>query len=327
SLTDIFSVTGGVRRTEDEKGFVYTQYIGADAEGNGYPFFPGAVNEDGVFAPGLLPLVGEGSGASSETFEQTDFKFGLDATLSDGTLLYYSFSQGFKSGGFVLRYVESVPDVRTFEPETLDTHEIGLKWQGFDDRVRVNTAVFFSDYEDVQVTFFDNLGGPITANAGTVDIKGLEIELTALLTDNLVLDMGYGYTDAEYDEINQIEGLSLSIDESAKLVNTPENSFNIGLEYTLPLDANEMSFRVDYSYTDDIYNDSQNSPFLFQESVEVVNASVRLSLGESMDFVVFSKNLADERYIESGDSNFGLGFHEANYNRPREYGATFRYRF
>jgi len=286
SLTDVFTVTGGVRRTEDEKGFVYTQYIGADAEGNGYPFFPGAVNEHGVFTPGLLPL-----------------------------------------GGFVLRYVESVPDVRTFEPETLDTHEIGVKWQGFDDRVRVNTAVFFSDYEDVQVTFFDNLGGPITANAGTVDIKGLEIELTALLTDNLMLDMGYGYTDAEYDEINPIEGLSLSIDESAKLVNTPENSFNIGLEYTLPLDANEMCFRVDYSYTDDIYNDSQNSPFLFQESVEVVNASVRFSLGESMDFVVFGKNLADERYIESGDSNFGLGFHEANYNRPREYGVTFRYRF
>ena len=226
-----------------------------------------------------------------------------------------------------MRYVESVPDVRTFEPETLDTHEIGLKWQGFDDRVRVNTAVFFSDYEDVQVTFFDNLGGPITANAGTVDIKGLEIELTALLTDNLMLDMGYGYTDAEYDGINPIEGLSLSIDESAKLVNTPENSFNIGLEYTLPLDANEMAFRVDYAYTDDIYNDSQNSPFLFQESVEVVNASVRFSLGESMDFVVFGKNLADERYIESGDSNFGLGFHEANYNRPREYGVTFRYRF
>ena len=94
-------------------------------------------------APGLLPLVGEGSGASSETFEQTDFKFGLDATLSDGTLLYYSFSQGFKSGGFVLRYVESVPDVRTFEPETLDTHEIGLKWQGFDDRVRCKHGGFF----------------------------------------------------------------------------------------------------------------------------------------------------------------------------------------
>ncbi|MEY3006693.1 MAG: hypothetical protein RI942_1035, partial [Pseudomonadota bacterium] len=326
-LNELFTVTGGVRRTEDEKGFVYTQYIGADAEGNGYPFFPGAVNEDGVFAPGLLPLVGNGSGAASAGFEETDFKFGLDATLSDSTLLYYSFSQGFKSGGFVLRYVESVPDIRTFEPETLDTHEVGLKWQGFDDRVRLNTAVFFSDYEDVQVTFFDNLGGPITANAGTVDIKGFELELTALLTDNLMLDLGYGYTDAQYEEINPIPGLSLSIDESAKLVNTPENSINIGLEYTLPLDANEMAFRVDYSYNDDIYNDSQNSPFLYQSAVEVVNASVRFSLRESMDFVVFGKNLADERYIESGDSNFGLGFHEANYNRPREYGVTFRYRF
>lgn len=326
-LNELFTVTGGVRRTEDEKGFVYTQYIGADAEGNGYPFFPGAVNEDGVFAPGLLPLVGNGSGAASTSFEETDFKFGLDATLSDSTLLYYSFSQGFKSGGFVLRYVESVADIRTFEPETLDTHEFGIKWQGFDDRVRLNTAVFFSDYEDVQVTFFDNLGGPITANAGTVDIKGFELELTALLTNNLMLELGYGYTDATYEEINPIEGLSLSIDESAKLVNTPENSVNIGLEYTLPLNANEMSFRVDYSYNDDIYNDSQNSPFLYQSAVEVVNASVRFSLRESMDFVVFGKNLADERYIESGDSNFGLGFHEANYNRPREYGVTFRYRF
>lgn len=179
----------------------------------------------------------------------------------------------------------------------------------------------------MQVTFFDNLGGPITANAGTVDIKGFELELTALLTDNLMLDLGYGYTDAQYEEINPIPGLSLSIDESAKLVNTPENSINIGLEYTLPLDANEMAFRVDYSYNDDIYNDSQNSPFLYQSAVEVVNASVRFSLRESMDFVVFGKNLADERYIESGDSNFGLGFHEANYNRPREYGVTFRYRF
>jgi len=326
-LTDIFSITGGVRRTEDEKEFVYTQYIGADSEGNGYPFFPGAVNENGNFAPGLLPLVGDGSGSARDTFEQTDFKFGINATLSDGTLLYYSFSQGFKSGGFVLRYVESVEDVRTFDPETLDSHEIGIKWQGFDDRVRVNTAIFFSDYEDVQVTFFDNLGGPITANAGTVEIKGLEVELTALVTDKLLLDMGYGYTDAKYTEINPIEGLSLTIDKSAKLVNTPENSFNVGLEYTVPLAANELAFRVDYVYTDEIFNDSQNSPFLFQGSTEFVNASVRYSIGESIDLVVFGKNLADERYIESGDSNFGLGFHEANYNRPREYGATFRYRF
>jgi len=327
NITDALSATAGIRHTRDEKGFDYTQYIGADIDGNPLPFFPGAINENGIFAPGLAPLVGDGSGSTSDAFEQTTYKLGFDYQLADGTLLYYSFSQGFKSGGFVLRYVEAVPDIRTFEPETIDSHEIGIKWQGFDDRVRINAAAFYSDYEDVQVTFFDSLGGPITANAGIVELKGLELEITALVTDNLLIEMGYGYNDANYDEINAIAGLSLTLDETARLVNTPENSFNFGLEYSLDLDGNELAFRLDYSFTDDMFNDSQNSPFLFQESYDTVNASIRYSLGETLDLVAFVENLTDERFIESGDSNFGLGFHEANYNRPREAGLSVRYKF
>ena len=326
-LTEIVSLTAGVRQTKDEKDFVYTQYIGADIHGNPLPFFPGAVNEDGVFTPGLAPIVGNGSGAAGDSFSETTLRFSVDAALTDNTLLYYSFSQGFKSGGFVLRYVEYVTDIRTFQPELVDTHEVGLKWQGLEDRVRLNAAVFYSDYDEVQVTFFDTLGGPITANAGTVEIKGLELELTALITDNLLLDAGYGYADASYTKINPIAGLSLTLDESATLVNTPENTFNLGVEYTLPMGENELTGRLDYSYKDDVFNDSQNSPFLFQEAYDTLNATVRYSIGEAIDLVVFVENLTDERFIESGDSNFGLGFHEANYNRPREYGVTVRYRF
>ena len=326
-LNELVSLTGGIRQTKDEKEFIYTQYIGADIEGNPLPFFPGAVNEDGVFTPGLAPIVGNGSGGAGDSFSETTLRFSVDAVLTENMLLYYSFSQGFKSGGFVLRYVEYVSDIRTFVPELIDAHEVGIKWQGLEDRVRVNAAVFYSDYEEVQVTFFDNLGGPITANAGTVEIKGVEVELTALVTDNLLVDAGYGYADAAYKQINPISGLSLTLDESATLVNTPENTLNLGVEYTLPQGSNELAFRIDYSYKDDIFNDSQNSPFLFQEAYDTLNASVRYSIGENTDIVAFVDNLTDERFIESGDSNFGLGFHEANYNRPREYGVTFRYRF
>ena len=326
-LNEIFSVTGGFRHTRDDKEFVYTQYIAADIDGNPLPFFPGAVTETGDFRPGLLPIVGNGSGVVDDSFKETTCKFGVDAHLFDGTLIYYSFSQGFKSGGFVLRYVEYAPQVRTFEPELLDTHEVGVKWQGFDDRVRLNAAAFLSDYQEVQVTFFDSLGGPVTANSGSVDIAGLELELTALVTANLRLDVGYGYLDADYDEINPIAGLSLTIDESAKLVNAPAHSFNAGLEYGIPLQGNELALRLDYAYTDDVFNDSQNSPFLFQKAYDTLNASLRFSMGESLDVVAFVENLTDERFVESGDSNFGLGFHEANYNRPREYGVTLRYRF
>ena len=326
-LNEIFSVTGGFRHTRDDKEFVYTQYIAADIDGNPLPFFPGAVTETGDFRPGLLPIVGNGSGVVDDSFKETTCKFGVDAHLFDGTLIYYSFSQGFKSGGFVLRYVEYAPQVRTFEPELLDTHEVGVKWQGFDDRVRLNAGAFRSDYQEVQVTFFDSLGGPVTANSGSVDIAGLELELTALVTANLRLDVGYGYLDADYDEINPIAGLSLTIDESAKLVNAPAHSFNAGLEYGIPLQGNELALRLDYACTDDVFNDSQNSPFLLQKAYDTLNASLRFSMGESLDVVAFVENLTDERFVESGDSNFGLGFHEANYNRPREYGVTLRYRF
>jgi len=325
-LNETFAFIGGVRYTKDEKEFEYTQYIGADLAGNGLPFFPGAVNENGVFTPGLLPLVGNGSGKVDDEFTETTIKAGVEATLESGALLYYSFSQGFKSGGFVLRYVESVPAPRVFEPETLDTHEIGFKWQGLDDRVRINAAIYLSEYDEVQVTFFDQLGGPITANAGQVDIAGAELELTALF-GGLTVDIGIGYTDAEYQSINAIAGLSLSIDESASLVNTPELTANIGLEYGFSLGSSELTFRADYAFFDDVYNDSQNSPFLFQDSYETLNLAIRWSLEERWRVTAFATNVTDERYIVSGDSNFGLGFHETNYNRPKELGLTIRYSF
>ena len=326
-LTEVFSLTGGIRHTKDKKNYIYTAYLAGDIDGGPLPFFPGAVNEDGEFRPGLAPLIGNGSGDSDISFSETIFKFGVDAHLPNGALLYYSFSQGFKSGGFVMRYVEAVPDIRTFDPELVDTHEIGFKWQGMGDRVRLNAAAFLTDYQDVQVLFFDRLGGPVNDNAGTVEVKGMEFELTALITANLLVDVGYGFMDADYTEINAIPGLSLSIDETATLTNAPKNSFTLGIEYSVPVGANELASRIDYSYTDDVFNDSQNSPFLFQDAYDTWNASVRYSLGEALDFVAFVHNLADERFIVSGDSNFGLGFHEANYNRPREYGVTVRYRF
>ena len=328
-VTDTVGLTAGIRTTSDDKEFIYTQYIAADINGNPLPVPVAAVNEDGQLVTGLLPIVGNGSGVADASFDETTIKLGADWQFNDQTLLYYSYSEGFKSGGFVLRYVEARPEPLTFEPEFVDAHEIGIKWESADNRVRLNGAIFSMDYEDAQVTFFDNLGGPITANAGSVDIQGVELELTALLTDALLLEVGYGYTDAEYSSIVDIPGLSLTIDESASLVNTPENQLSIGLEYALALqERGDLTFRLAYAYSDDVFNDSQNSPFLFQESYDTLGASVRFnSASDRWSVALFGDNLTDERFIESGDSNFGLGFHEGNLNRPREYGLRFRIDF
>ena len=332
ATTDQLNLTAGVRHTIDEKEFNFSQFIGGNfSEGtidiNPLPFFPGAVTRDGTFTPGLLPLIGNGSGVVDDRFEETTYKLGADYQLQDNTLLYYSFSQGFKSGGFVLRYVASVPEPLSFEPELLDSHEIGVKWENSNKRLRINGALFFNDYSQIQVTLFDTLGGPVTANAGEATIQGLELEINALITDELLFEFGYGYTDASYDSLNEIPGLALTIDEGAALVNTPENSINASLEYRKAFGDDELSARIDYAYTDDIFNDSQNSAFLFQDAHTLINASITYTLNYDTDIVLFAENLTDRRVLESGNSNFGLGFHEARFNRPREYGVTVRYKF
>jgi iron complex outermembrane receptor protein len=71
------------------------------------------------------------------------------------------------------------------------------------------------------------------------------------------------------------------------------------------------------------YNDAQNSVFLFQKAWSIGNASVGYEPASAKWSVrLFVDNITDERYIVSGDSNYGIGFHEAEYNRPREWGIA-----
>ena len=180
---------------------------------------------------------------------------------------------------------------------------------------------------DVQIQLFETGGGPLTQNAGVADIIGVEVEVTAVPHERLLLNAGFGYIDAEYDELNlPTTNVAQAINLDTKLPNTPEMTVNISAEYTHPLAWGSLVVRGDYRYTDDLYNDAQNSPFLYQDGYHTFNASLTFSSG-NWDFSVFGTNLTDKRFITSGDSNFGLGFHEANYNRPREFGGLIRYRF
>jgi iron complex outermembrane receptor protein len=302
-----------LRYTEDDKTFTPYQRI----------LFGPAGPAPGVSVP-LIP-----DDTVDASFKQTTGRVALEFVPSDSTLYYASFTQGFKSGGFNFRYVVPRSEALAFDPETVDSYEAGFKWQGLDNRVRVNSSVFFMDYQDIQVQVFEVGGGPLTQNAGTAEIRGAELEVAAVPTPRLQLSLGLGYTDAEYTDLNPpTTDLAASLTLDAKLSNTPEWTANASAEYTVPMHWGSLAFRVDYSHTDDLYNDAQNSSFLFQEAYDLWNATVRYtSPTEAWEVALFCTNLSDERYITSGDSNFGLGFHEANYNRPREAGVTLRRRF
>jgi len=320
-LTENLAATFGIRYSEDEKEYFVPVNGGAIING-----IAGVFGPTGSITPFFPP------GQNEESFSDTSIKFGLDYTFDDGTLIYASYSEGYKSGGFNTRYLVPVQEVVSFEPEELQSYEAGVKWEGFDRRVRVNAAVFHSDYSNVQLTVFDQ-GAPITQNAGSADINGVEFEVTALLAPSLLFTGGLGYIDAEYTDVPPFDpnipiGQQITLD--TELANTPEWSLNAAIEHTLELgdDIGSITTRADWSYKSRVENDAVNSPFLSQEGVHLVNLRVSYRHpSESWGLTFYSDNLFDERFIQSGDSNFGIGFHEANFNRPQEFGVTLDFQF
>ena len=322
-LSDQVAVTFGLRYTEDDKSFGYRQYISPDPGGNIAVL---ALLGPPVTVPGPAGDIVLWDEVSDE-FTELNIRAGIEYQFNDDTLLYFTYADGYKSGGFNYRYVVPRAGPLAFAPETLESYEVGVKWQGPDDRLRLNAAGFISEYSDVQIQLFETGGGPLTQNAGVADIFGVEVEVTAMPHERLLLNAGFGYINAEYDELNlPTTNVAQAINLDTKLPNTPETTVNISAEYTHPLAWGSLIARGDYRYTDDLYNDAQNSPFLYQDGYHTFNASLTFTTG-NWDFSVFGTNLTDKRFITSGDSNFGLGFHEANYNRPREFGGLVRYRF
>ena len=320
AFTDALSATAGIRYTEDDKS--YTVPAGGGAIVNGFA---------GVFGPtgSVTPFFP--AGENTEKFDDVSYKLGLDYKFEGGTLVYGSFSTGFKSGGFNTRYLVPVPSVVSFDPETLETFEVGMKWQGFDNRIRANLAAYASDYEDIQLVVYDS-GAPLTRNAGTADIKGLEAEITAIVTDGLELSVGTGYTDAEYSEVLPLSSALPAFQQvqlDTALPNTPKFTFSTAVDYKTSISADgDIRLHADWAHKSSIENDAVNSPFLTAGKTDVFNASVSYVHNDGQWILTgFVDNFTDERFITSGDSNYGIGFHEANFNRPREYGVKLRAEF
>ena len=117
--------------------------------------------------------------------------------LNSDTMVYLSYTAGYKPGGTNLTYGSDAEDgsfsamvFETFEPETVDSIEFGIKSDFYDGKARANIALFSYDYENLQFQATDPIpyqGG--VANIPESEMSGVEIEFTALATDNITFDM------------------------------------------------------------------------------------------------------------------------------------------
>ena len=313
-LGEQWAVTAGGRYTYDEKDFDLV------TEGTEIGF--------GLLTPDPAnPEAGSVPFAASDDDSWSKFtpKVSLEYTPSDAVFTYFTWSQGYKSGGYNGVSTNSTAATTPFDEETVTNYEIGLKADFFDNQMRVNLAAFYMDYEDLQVfvSSFDSTVGLLVDNAGEADIYGLEAELFYAPNDRLNLTATYAWLDADIGE-NEIG----SVEEGNNLTRSPEHSASAAAQYRFPLgDLGDLLLRADYAWQDKIYFQPENYELSAQDSYGLLHLRLALQAHAGWEVALWTKNATDEDYwVHAFDSSFGsdLGA-SAIQGAPQTWGVSGRY--
>lgn len=198
-----------------------------------------------------------------------------------------------------------------FEPETVDVWEIGFKSDLAGNRVRLNASAFFTDYTEVQQNITRLATGIVVLNVPEAEIFGFDVDLTALVTPNLMVSAGYGYADTELTApliIPNPQNPSVPlVDSSAflgqRLAQAPDVTANASIRYQYPLDSGAVVFRGDFSHTGEILHElvESGSPLeslVTEDAYSIFNARVGYVSDEGdWDVYLWGKNIFNEDYI------------------------------
>lgn len=315
NLTDKLSLTGGIRYTTDDKGFV-----GTERDNN---LFYGQLEAIGAFPSEAFPDPNDKGqlyplGNHSETFNSLDFRAGLEYQMNKDAMVYFSFAEGFKSGGFTTRLTGPVLDVPRFDPEEADTYELGIKTQ-FNNNFRINAAAFYTDYTNLQIVVQRGIS-PFLENAAEAEIRGIELDMNWAPVQNLTLNAGLGILDAKYTKVDP----DAAITTENELVNAPATTLVVSGDFVTPLaSGSKITWHADYNYKSTIYNNSENTESLIQPSVGMLNAAVTFGhKSNKWSLRLGVQNATNELIKTSGFFQPGIGYTLATYNRPRFANAT-----
>ncbi|KFZ28447.1 membrane protein [Pseudidiomarina atlantica] len=337
-LNDDWTLTLGGRYTKDEKEadvFRYT-YLGVhyiNRAGLATPYDPAQVRAE--FG---TPFAVNSEFTSGGDWSRFSPHVALNYQVNDDLMFYGSYSNGFKSGGVDMRADKSLnPTIdEPYDPEVVDTFEFGMKSELLDGRMRLNSAVFFSDYTDMQVTVQRVVEAGISSqvlNAGESTVKGFEVETVFAATDSLNFTAMLGYIDAEFDAVVYTEpatGETTDVTDAWSFQNTPELTYNIGFNQTFDLANGQLVWSGNYAFRDDTQMFEAPSP-LDQDSYGLLNTSLMwYSNSGQWSVGLHGKNLTDEEY-RVGGYNFGPTFGDdavvAYYGDPRTVSLTVGYKF
>ena len=338
-FNDQLDLTFGLRYTEDTRDYLPDQYIE-------------------VLPIGPLPIPGTNIGDRPLPFEWTSSQtselvpmVNLSYRWNESLMTYFTYSEGFKSGGYTQRIFPPEPSTPSFDPEFVKSYEGGFKFDGWNDRLRFNVAVFFTDYTDLQLLVADpSRLGPFVSNAGDAEVVGVELEMLLNPAQGWFITGSAGMTDIDRTALGGgVQGLTLD----SPFQHISKWTANAQIYKELPIgDLGYLTPRFEWSYRTDWGTNSNNvpragddvlaggpfagvplsfgvpNPVLEEDDLHLLNASVRwdvrnsgLSVSGGVD------NLTDEQYTVFANYQDGFGFTQQTFHRGREWYIQAGYEF
>ncbi len=260
----------------------------------------------------------------------------LQKAFSENLMGYLSANRGFKSGGFNGR-ANTVYDTQhaKFDPEYVWTYELGLKGSSSDHRLRGSAAAFYSNYSDFQARVSQDVGTFPVLNAAKLNIKGIELEGSALLGEATTLSAQIGWMDAKYDKFDDFRldpsypGFDPNVSHD-HVPFSPDWTARVALQHVFSLgDSGSLTLGGDVSYRGDTWLSVDNRDVLSQDAYTLVGAyGVWDSPQMAWQVRAGVRNLTDKEYKTEGQEFASVGnIQTAYYGLPRNWYMSVRYNF
>lgn len=332
-LSDVFSLSGGLRYNEDRKRITAN------------PFFPNLQfpTPAGLTPPGVCAFNGTGRlplANCAQTRELTNDALTWDVTLTaevDPDVTFYgAIRRGYRAGGFSLRATTDAT-LAPFQPEFVTEYELGGKatTEVGGARLNLSAALFFQDYTDVQTQstlLINNQVATIIQNVGAKENLGGELEANLVFDNGLSINAFYSYID-----------ITVTAGDNGTFPNqgVPKHQVGAGVTYTKDFDFAKLTANVNGTLRSDIPLDEFDVAGI-QDGYALVNARIALDNigGSNFGLAFFARNIFDEYYrigvisllsngpvLNGVNPGGGVGFSSSVYGDPRTYGVEASFRF
>jgi outer membrane receptor protein involved in Fe transport len=305
------------------------------------------------FGPCLTASTNDLNTQNPNSAKYTGFKSraNLSYKVTDDTLVYYTWSQGFRPGGFnrasegllPLNGVAQYFVPTTYKPDSLVNNELGFKTQWLNHRLQFNGAIYQEDWKNVQLQFFDPQSGlgnlTFATNGANYRVRGTELQVVARVTEGLTVQGSTSYNDSRQTNspflINDnpaSPGSGQPITSilnpygavGTRLADSPLVQWNVRVRDEIPLGDYKTFWQVGAQHIGDSLSATGNVITYDQPGYTTYDASVGASK-DKWNVQLFCQNLTSVN--ASTVTNGGQFVQTETVTRPRVAGVKFGYSF